>query len=282
MRVPRYNGPGPSPSLMGAGLLSRQPRRPRDEFARLFGADQASGGPAGDDGRHAGKGAPLLTRASKRPTPPSTSSPTPRIPAIPPILAVIPRHPLGRACDRSVGPRGSRRSRWRREHPGRQGRTSRCCARCEVASARESIGGQARRARGVDSQPWPGIVCQIEKHYPAAHLMRLPDFILGSIDRILAEWERFARSIWPGQVADPAELRDDAEALLHAIVADMQSAQTAADQASKSKGHGPDGAVSKRVDNISRKHAIDREGSGFELAAVVAEYRALRVLLKQL
>ena len=69
--------------------------------------------------------------------------------------------------------------------------------------------------------------------------MRLADFILANVEPILAEWESFARGIWPkGATADPAELRDDAEDILRATAVDMQSDQTGAQQAEKSKGAG--------------------------------------------
>ena len=55
--------------------------------------------------------------------------------------------------------------------------------------------------------------------------MRLADFILANVEPILAEWESFARSIWPnGATADPAEMRDEAEDILRATAVDMQSA----------------------------------------------------------
>ena len=67
--------------------------------------------------------------------------------------------------------------------------------------------------------------------------MRLADFILANVESILAEWESFARRIWPsGATADPTEVRDEAEDILRATAADMQSDQTAAQQAEKSKG----------------------------------------------
>ncbi len=67
--------------------------------------------------------------------------------------------------------------------------------------------------------------------------VRLADFILANVEPILAEWESFARSIWPhGATADPAEVRDEAEDILRATAVDMQSDQTAAQQAEKSKG----------------------------------------------
>jgi hypothetical protein len=44
--------------------------------------------------------------------------------------------------------------------------------------------------------------------------MRLADFILANIEPILAEWEDFARRIWPAPLKDPgndpAALRDHA------------------------------------------------------------------------
>jgi signal transduction histidine kinase/ActR/RegA family two-component response regulator len=110
--------------------------------------------------------------------------------------------------------------------------------------------------------------------------MRLGEFILANIEPILVEWEDFARSIWPATLNDPANdpatLRDHAESILRATAAEMKSDQTAVQQTDKSKGHGHDSAAGGRVDRASEKHGSDRVGSGFELWAVVAEYRALR------
>jgi signal transduction histidine kinase/ActR/RegA family two-component response regulator len=106
--------------------------------------------------------------------------------------------------------------------------------------------------------------------------MRLADFILENIEPILAEWEVFARSIWPGAATDPATLRDDAEEILYATASDMKSDETAEQRDNKSKGAGRAGEESGRVDRASEKHGAGRVGSGFDLWAVVAEYRALR------
>ena len=106
--------------------------------------------------------------------------------------------------------------------------------------------------------------------------MRLPDFILDHLEPILAEWEVFARSIWPGAPTDPLTLRDHAETILRAVARDMQSAQTTTQQSDKSKGEGDAGAVSDRVTGASDIHAMARVRSGFDLLALVAEYRALR------
>ena len=106
--------------------------------------------------------------------------------------------------------------------------------------------------------------------------MRLADFILGNIEPILVEWEAFARIVWPGAETDPCELRDHAADILRATAWDMESVQSATQQSDKSRGEGGDGADSARVDGASDVHAIGRVRSGFDLMAVVAEYRALR------
>lgn len=106
--------------------------------------------------------------------------------------------------------------------------------------------------------------------------MRLGNFILTNIEPILAEWETFARTVWPVKDVDPRDLRDHAANILRATVSDMESAQTATQQAAKSKGEGRQGRDSIRVDGASDVHAIARVLSGFNLLALVAEYRALR------
>lgn len=106
--------------------------------------------------------------------------------------------------------------------------------------------------------------------------MRLSSFILENLEPILGEWEAFARSVWPGTATDPLTLRDHARDILRATALDMMSAQTAMQQSDKSKGEGDAGEASIRVDGASDVHAIGRVRSGFDLLAVVAEYRALR------
>jgi len=107
--------------------------------------------------------------------------------------------------------------------------------------------------------------------------MRLADFILANIEPILANWEQFARGIWPrGTSVDVAALRDHAEAILRATVADMNSAQSNFQQSEKSMGRGDGGIDSERLDDASAEHGLGRVASGFDLLAVVSEYRALR------
>lgn len=112
--------------------------------------------------------------------------------------------------------------------------------------------------------------------------MRLADFILENMDPILAEWERFARSLAPGAAMDVVALRDHAEDILRVTAKDMVSAQTSREQTRKSKGHGGGGEESDRLDEASHAHAIGRVSSGFDLVEVASEYRALRASVLRL
>jgi signal transduction histidine kinase len=113
--------------------------------------------------------------------------------------------------------------------------------------------------------------------------MRLGEFIAANIESILVEWESFARSIWPADTpGGPVELRNSAEQILHAIVADMATPQNPREQSLKSAGRGTDGPESNRLNHTSQVHGAGRVGSGVGLPAVVAEYRALRASVLRL
>ena len=107
--------------------------------------------------------------------------------------------------------------------------------------------------------------------------MRLGEFILSNLEPILADWESFARSIWPKDSrADPIELRDSAEQIIRAVVNEMAHAQTLDQQSEKSMGRGNGSTESEVLDDASVIHAIARVGSGLSLRQLIAEYRALR------
>ncbi|MDB5326303.1 MAG: Histidine Kinase [Phycisphaerales bacterium] len=113
--------------------------------------------------------------------------------------------------------------------------------------------------------------------------MRLQDFIGSNVEHILVEWESFARDTWPkDSPADPVELRDHAEQIVNAILADMAQGQTVAEQAEKSRGRGAAGTTSDRLDDASAIHGVARVGSGLTILEVVAEYRALRASILRL
>jgi signal transduction histidine kinase len=112
--------------------------------------------------------------------------------------------------------------------------------------------------------------------------MRLGDFILSNSNTILAEWDVFARQIWPVEGPAPRALRDHGEEILIAVARDMQSAQTAKQQTQKSQGVGGPSKSGSILDAASLDHAQRRATSGFSLPEVLAEYRALRASVLRL
>lgn len=106
--------------------------------------------------------------------------------------------------------------------------------------------------------------------------MRLHEFIQENMEVILTEWEAFARKIWPGSEPSARILRDHAEEMLRAVVVDMQNPQSGSERFAKSIGDGIRTDDSISVDRSSARHAVSRVESGFDLRALVAEYRALR------
>src|SRR5690348_14111618 len=109
--------------------------------------------------------------------------------------------------------------------------------------------------------------------------MRLSAFIDANKRKIIQEWVKFASSLLPwakGLSLD--ELRDHADELLDAIVTDLETPQTAANQSAKSKGTRPRG----RLGVVGRSHASQRAESGLDLDQLVSEYRALRASVLRL
>lgn len=109
--------------------------------------------------------------------------------------------------------------------------------------------------------------------------MRLSQFILSNLESILVEWESFASTILPeSKLVEKLALRDEAEEILKAIATDMETPQTAFEQAEKSKGHGP----RRKKDSAAETHAADRLRLGFNQVQMVSEYRALRATVIRL
>lgn len=107
----------------------------------------------------------------------------------------------------------------------------------------------------------------------------LAAFINTQRKSIVAEWETFAGTLGPAADEMTAKgLRDHADDILTAIVHDMKSRQTAAEQAEKSKGRGE----AQKLSTVGELHAALRLESGFKLGQLVAEYRALRASVLRL
>jgi signal transduction histidine kinase len=105
--------------------------------------------------------------------------------------------------------------------------------------------------------------------------MRLSDFIVQQVDRIVDEWEEFAKTFKPA--ADSLgrlELRDHAKSILLAAARDMNTAQTASEQKAKAKGEGPEKTPS--LDEAAASHGEMRHTVGFDLVQMTSEFRNLR------
>jgi signal transduction histidine kinase len=103
--------------------------------------------------------------------------------------------------------------------------------------------------------------------------MRLADFIIENIEPILQEWESFAKTITPAaEGMDSEALRDHAEQMLLVIADDLRTAQTPSERIAKSHGEAPASAEVTPAET----HAIVRQSSGFTVAQMISEYRALR------
>lgn len=110
--------------------------------------------------------------------------------------------------------------------------------------------------------------------------MTLAEFIVRSMEEILAAWEDFARSIPAAETLDRKALRDHAELMLKAIARDLGQFQSAEQQSEKSMGRAPEPAC--KDDTAATSHGTDRYTAGFDLKALVSEYRALRATVVRL
>ena len=105
--------------------------------------------------------------------------------------------------------------------------------------------------------------------------MRLAEFIRTNREPILAEWETFARTCAPAsRTMDITALRDHANEMLTVIATDLSTPQDKAAQAEKGMGQAE--ADDPSLVTAAEEHGAGRAESGFTVAQMVAEYRALR------
>ncbi|WP_223449946.1 MULTISPECIES: sensor histidine kinase [unclassified Pseudomonas] len=111
--------------------------------------------------------------------------------------------------------------------------------------------------------------------------MRLSEFIRQHVDRIVDEWEQFARTITPAaENMDRVALRDHAREILLAAARDMTTAQTASEQLAKARGEGPEKTPS--LDEAGASHGELRHTVGFDLMQMTSEFRHLRACVIRL
>jgi signal transduction histidine kinase len=110
--------------------------------------------------------------------------------------------------------------------------------------------------------------------------MRLSEFIVVEVERIVDEWEQFARALTPDDNLDRTTLRDHARAIVLAAARDMNTLQTAREQAAKARGDGPEKTPS--LDQAAASHGELRHTVGFDLVQMTSEFRHLRACVIRL
>ena len=105
--------------------------------------------------------------------------------------------------------------------------------------------------------------------------MRLADFIQENSETIIAEWVTFAQSSGPAaRTMNLKALQDHAREMLEDIARDLRTPQTGDEQTAKSRGNAY--AAPHTADTAAEIHGSGRAESGFTVAEMVSEYRALR------
>lgn len=111
--------------------------------------------------------------------------------------------------------------------------------------------------------------------------MRLSDFIVQNVNRIVDEWEQFAKTITPAaEYMDSVALRDHATAILLAAARDMNKPQSDSEQQAKAKGEGPE--QTSILDEAGASHGELRHTVGFDLVQMTSEFRHLRACVIRL
>lgn len=110
---------------------------------------------------------------------------------------------------------------------------------------------------------------------------RLHEFIREHSEEILAEWETFARSLQIPESMDVKALRDHAKEMLEVIARDLSTPQTALEAGDKAIGKS-DASETGPPATAAQEHGAGRAGSGFTVAQMLSELRALRATVIRL
>ncbi|RMQ50618.1 Sensor histidine kinase [Pseudomonas cichorii] len=107
--------------------------------------------------------------------------------------------------------------------------------------------------------------------------MRLSEFIVAHVDRIVDEWEEFAKTLTPAADSmSRVELRDHAKSILLAAARDMDAAQAKREQAARAPG------TALNLDEAAACHGELRHTVGFDLVQMTSEFRHLRASVTRL
>src|SRR5688572_26599548 len=102
----------------------------------------------------------------------------------------------------------------------------------------------------------------------------LADFIEHHGETIIEHAIAFAKSVDVGSPLDDVALRDHLPEIIEAIVIDLRTPQTRAEEIEKSAGRAV--APGGRARSAAATHALHRAHSGYTISDLVSEYRALR------
>lgn len=106
--------------------------------------------------------------------------------------------------------------------------------------------------------------------------MKFSSFIRDRVDDLVAEWEAFARALPEGSDMTALALRDHCREILLAAADDMDTIESTAREARRSRGQAAARAPQPAPRTAAALHGALREVSGFQLPQMVAEFRALR------
>jgi hypothetical protein len=107
--------------------------------------------------------------------------------------------------------------------------------------------------------------------------MRLSEFITERREQVLEEWVTFARTVaTSGAHMDVAALRNHASEMLDAIIADLNTPQSRAQESEKARGKSDAPQAEGGAGMAAQSHGAGRARSGFDVQQMISEYRALR------
>jgi len=106
--------------------------------------------------------------------------------------------------------------------------------------------------------------------------MRISELIRADTERIIREWEEFAKTLSAGVGLPRWLLRVHASAILQSIAQDIEMPKFPVTQ--EAKGEGSPGPLER----VTAAHVNLRIESGFDLVQIMAEYRALRACVLRL
>jgi signal transduction histidine kinase len=105
-------------------------------------------------------------------------------------------------------------------------------------------------------------------------MIRLARFIRENTEQILAEWDTFARTLPQAPSMNVEALRDHAREMLEEVARELETPRPPRKQAEDAEGQTASG---DEESTAAQGHGAGRAKSGFTIADMVAEFRALRV-----